>query len=77
MTRTQPAAPDPSGSGFPRLSRPAQRALAAAGYERLEQLTRASAADLLRLHGLGPKTLDQLRPALAQRGLALAGESAP
>jgi DNA-directed RNA polymerase alpha subunit len=56
------------------LAKPAWRALTGAGYWRLEQLTTVSAEELLRLHGMGPKALDQLRQALAERGLALAGE---
>jgi hypothetical protein len=46
------------------LSKPAQRALSAAGYTRLEQLTNLSEADLRQLHGIGPKALAQLRRAL-------------
>lgn len=47
------------------IGRPAQRALAAAGYDRLDQLTRVSEAELLKLHGVGPKALGLLRSALA------------
>jgi len=54
------------------LAKPAHRALAAAGYTRLDQLTRVSEGDVLKLHGMGPKALDQLRRALAARGLAFA-----
>jgi DNA-directed RNA polymerase alpha subunit len=54
------------------LSAPARRALAGAGYAGLEQLTRVSAPELLRLHGMGPRALEQLRAALAERGLSLA-----
>lgn len=57
------------------LSKPAQRALAAAGYTRLEQLTDASEAELQQLHGVGPKALEQLRRALAARGLSFATRS--
>ena len=49
-------------------SKPAQRALVAAGYIRLVQLTQARESDLARLHGMGPKALAQLREALAARG---------
>ena len=56
------------------LAQPARRALTGAGYWRLEQLTTVSATELLDLHGMGPKALGQLRQALAERGLALAGE---
>ena len=61
-------------SDLPKISQPARRALTEAGYWRLEQLTAADAADLLRLHGMGPKALGILRAALAERGLSLAGE---
>jgi DNA-directed RNA polymerase alpha subunit len=56
------------------LSQPALRALAGAGYSRLEQLTDVSEADLKRLHGMGPKALEQLRRALSARGLSFADE---
>ncbi len=65
----------PSASDLPaKLSNPAKRALAAAGISRLEQVAKLSAAELLKLHGVGPKTLTQLRPALAEKGLSLVGE---
>ena len=51
------------------LAKPARRALTGAGYLRLEQFTRLSEDDVLRLHGMGPKALDQIRRALAARGL--------
>jgi hypothetical protein len=56
----------------PKLSKPAQRALAGAGYVRLEQLTKVRESDLARLHGMGPKALRQLREALAERGESFA-----
>ncbi len=55
-----------------RLASPARRALLEAGYLRLEQFTQLSEADILRLHGMGPKAVDQLRRALADRGLSFA-----
>jgi|Tabmets5t2r1_1033131.scaffolds.fasta_scaffold45487_2 hypothetical protein len=54
------------------LASPARRALVAAGYTRLEQLTQISEAELGRLHGMGPKALDQLRRALAASGRTFA-----
>ena len=54
------------------LGRPALRALTAAGYTRLEQFTKVTEADLLRLHGMGPKALGLIRSALEARGLSLA-----
>jgi DNA-directed RNA polymerase alpha subunit len=52
----------------PRLGRPARNALIVAGYTRLEQLTRVTEAELLKLHGMGPKGVRQLREGLAERG---------
>jgi hypothetical protein len=59
------------------LGKPARRALAAAGFSRLDQLAGISEAELLRLHGMGPKALDQLRLALATRGQKFAGSEEP
>jgi hypothetical protein len=56
------------------IGKPATRALANAGYVRLEQLSQVSAADLLKLHGVGPKALSVLRTALQAQGLAFADE---
>jgi hypothetical protein len=58
----------------PGLSRPAQRALSNADYRRLEQLAGVSEAEVERLHGVGPKALDQLRHALGANGLSFADE---
>ena len=63
----QPESDLPSG-----LAKPAQRALAAAGYQRLEQLSQISEAELKQLHGIGPNAIAQLRQALATKGLAFA-----
>lgn len=52
-----------------KLSRPAQRALAAAGIVTFADLalwTRKGVADL---HGIGPKSFVELDPAMAARGL--------
>lgn len=54
------------------LSKPAQRALAVAGYTRLEEISRVSEDDLLSLHGMGPKGVNLLRQALAKIGLSFA-----
>jgi hypothetical protein len=56
----------------PGLSRPAQRALSNAGYQRLEQLAGVSQAEVEGLHGVGPKALAQLRHALVANGLSFA-----
>lgn len=61
----------PSGIG-----RPAERALSASGYTRLEQFTRVTEADLLKLHGVGPKAVRLISSALAARGMSF-GERRP
>ena len=61
-----------SPGGLPRgIGRAATGALLAAGYTDLAQLDGVPAADLLRLHGVGPKAVTVLREALAERGLTL------
>ncbi|MEV0646238.1 DNA-binding protein [Phytomonospora sp. NPDC050363] len=56
------------------IGKVARRELAAHGYTRYEQLTGVSAAALLRLHGIGPKSIRILGEELADRGLAFAEE---
>ena len=56
---------------FPKLSAPARRALAAAGYTRLDQLSQVSEPELKKLHGMGPTAVAALREALRERGLSL------
>jgi hypothetical protein len=56
------------------LAQPARRALAAAGIQRLKQLTRFSEAEIKQLHGIGPNALTQIRRALASQGLSFADE---
>ncbi len=59
-------------AGLPRgIGRPATRALLAAGYTDLSELDGVPAADLLRLHGVGPKAVAVLRAALAEGGRSL------
>jgi hypothetical protein len=66
---------DPQTSDLPLdLAQPARRALAGAGYVRLEQLTQLSAVELMQLHGVGPKAIGQLRRALTKNGLSFADE---
>jgi hypothetical protein len=62
---------DEQESDFPAgLSNPARRALASAGYTRLEQLSAVTEAEIAQLHGVGPNALAKLRSALADRGLS-------
>jgi|CXWK01.1.fsa_nt_gi hypothetical protein len=66
---------DPTQYGFPRgLSQPALRALLAANITTLEQAAAAGAANILKLHGVGPKAIPMLREALAERGLTFVDE---
>lgn len=58
-------------SGIPKISRPANDALLRAGYTSLEQLAGVPAADLLQLHGFGPRGIRILQAALEERGLTL------
>jgi hypothetical protein len=53
------------------VSRPAQRALEAAGYSKLEELTHVSEKELLALHGFGPKGIHMLNAELSRRGQAV------
>jgi hypothetical protein len=56
-------------SDFPKISQPALRALHAAGFVHLEQLTQVGELELSKLHGMGPKALGLLREALTQKNL--------
>ena len=59
-----------SQSPFPKIGSPATRALEAAGYTHLKQLTKVTEAELAQLHGMGPKALGILRETLAAQGLS-------
>lgn len=63
---------EPQSDLPPGLSQPALRALTGAGYTRLAQLTAVTEADLLKLHGMGPKAIDTLRRALKEWGQSFA-----
>jgi len=76
VTAAQPEHPHPEQRNLPTgLSKPAQRALAAAGYTTLDRLAEVSEADLGQLHGIGPKVIEQLRQALAAVGLSYSTKS--
>lgn len=63
------ATPDP---GLPRnIGAPATRALTAAGYTELGQLVNVPAAELAKLHGVGPKALRLLQETLEAQGKSL------
>jgi hypothetical protein len=54
------------------LGKPATRALAAHGVTRLDQVTGHTRAELLALHGVGPKAIGTLEAELHARGLRFA-----
>jgi len=67
------AAERASPPAFPRgVAQPAMRALASIGVTRLDQVTRFTEAELLALHGMGPKALKAIKAALPAQGKALA-----
>ncbi len=67
-----PKTPEPADDLPAGLGQPALRALNAAGITQLTQLTRLTEAELLALHGVGPKAARLLQAALKAQGLALA-----
>lgn len=54
------------------LGKVASRALALHGYRRYEQLTGVTPAELLVIHGVGPKAVRILEEELTARGLSWA-----
>jgi len=63
----------PPDSAFPvGLAQPALRALRGAGCQRLEDVAALSEAQLKQLHGMGPRGIEILRQALAEKGLYFA-----
>ena len=63
-----------STSDLPKLSAPAQRALAGAGIQNLKQLSTFSEKQIKNLHGIGPNALKELQNALQAKGLSFAKE---
>lgn len=60
-----------TGTAFPRdIGAPATRALAAAGLREPADLTALTEAELLAVHGVGPRAVERLRRALAEQGLS-------
>jgi predicted flap endonuclease-1-like 5' DNA nuclease len=56
------------------MGKTAPRELAVHGFTRYKQLTKTTAAELLRIHGVGKKAIEILREELAARGLSFADE---
>lgn len=67
MNNSQKTTPE---SDLPKIGQPATRALTNAGYYRLEQLTRITESDILKLHGVGPKAVRILNEVLKEKGLS-------
>ena len=63
----------PSGFTF-KLSAPAQRALAAAGIQRIEDFSKWKEADLRELHGIGPNAIDTIKKNMKEKGILFAGK---
>ena len=63
-----------STSDLPKLSAPAQRALAGAGIQNLKQLSAFSEKQIKNLHGIGPNALKELQKALQAKDLSFAKE---
>ena len=57
------------------IGAPARRASDGAGYLKLEQFTKVSEAEVMKLHGVGPKALDIIRRTLMDQGLTFANGS--
>lgn len=68
---TSRAASPPIGDLPADLGRPATRALAAAGIRTLDDVARHTEAELVALHGVGPRAIGVLVAALGARGLAM------
>ena len=62
----------PEGGFLSLMSAPARGALVHAGVTTLVQLSQYSEKDILKIHGVGPKSLPTLRQALGEAGMAFA-----
>lgn len=74
--RIMSESPATASSEFPQsIGRVARRELALHGFTRFEHLTRASARDLLKIHGVGPKAVRILEEELRAQGRAFLDRS--
>lgn len=65
-----PKSVQPGHTPIPRgIGAPARRAMAHAGLETLEQVVQYPQRELLKLHGMGVKTMAQLEDAMDEHGL--------
>ena len=58
---------------FDKLAKPAQRALANAGINSLEELSKLKEKEFMSLHGIGKNALATLRIAMEANGVLFAG----
>lgn len=66
---------EPTGPrNLPKIGRPAAQALAQIGVRNVEQLSDYTEAEILALHGVGPKAIRILRPAMEEMGVRLRDE---
>lgn len=59
------------------IGRPAGGALKHAGYFRLKQLSKLTEAELLQMHGVGPKAVGILRELLKEKGMSFVTATKP
>ncbi|RAI81447.1 hypothetical protein BFS35_007715 [Macrococcoides goetzii] len=59
---------------LPKISKPALRALNSINVKTLEDVTKYSEAELLALHGFGPKGIRILREVMDEQGLKFKNE---
>ena len=57
---------------FGKLGNPAQRALANASIKTLEELSKLTQSEFLKLHGVGKASLPTIKAAMAEKGLSFA-----
>lgn len=73
-----PKTPEGLKTEFPAsMGQVAARELANAGYTKLKQLTKVTEAELLKIHGVGPKAVRILRVLLAEKGMSFGTASKP
>jgi hypothetical protein len=59
-------------SDLPKISAPAQRALASVGVTKLKDITKFTKKQLIELHGMGPNAMSKICVALQEKGLDFA-----
>jgi predicted Fe-Mo cluster-binding NifX family protein len=67
-----PAKKPEASSDLPKLAAPAMRALNGVGLTSLAKLARATEAEVVALHGMGPNAMKDIKAAMKARGLSFA-----